>query len=166
MSPRNNRTARKAGSAFERNVANYLAEHVDDRIDRRVRTGAKDRGDIAGVRTFLGGRVVIECKNTTKALLGPWLRETDLERGNDDAVAGVVVHKRIGVSDRGEDIASQAVTMTLRDLAALLTGTRPPGELVTREPTTKRARAVVMPGTVPLPLPEFDTPIYPEGSST
>lgn len=116
----------KKGSAFERLIADCLAEHVDDRIDRRVKNGSKDRGDIAGVRTWPsptrpGGRVVVECKNTKAVALGPWVTEADIERGNDDALVGVVIHKRRGVADP----LDQYVTCTVRDLVALLTGERP-----------------------------------------
>ncbi|AYN58751.1 holliday junction resolvase [Arthrobacter phage Peas] len=112
-------TAKKAGSSFERLVADYLATHVDDRIDRRVKNGTKDRGDIAGLR-HMGHRVVIECKNTSKIALGGWATEAETERGNDDALAGIIVHKRVG-KGRPED---QWVTLTLGELVALLTGTR------------------------------------------
>ncbi len=110
---------RQKGSTFERMIADYLAEHVDDRIDRRVKTGAKDRGDIGGVR-WHGRRLVIECKNTSKTSLGTWATEADTERGNDDALAGLIVHKRHG---KGQ-AADQWVTMTLAELVALLTLTR------------------------------------------
>jgi len=92
----------------------------DDRIDRRVRTGARDCGDIGGVRAH-GQRVVLECKDVAKLALGAWVTEADIERGHDDAIAGFVVHKRVGTADPGD----QYVTGTLRDLAALLTGERP-----------------------------------------
>jgi len=117
---RNHASAKKAGTAFERKVADYLRDTVDDRIDRRVKTGAKDKGDIAGVR-HLGERVVLECKDTTRQEIGVWVNEADIERGNDDAIAGFVVHKRRGTTDPGD----QYVTGTLRDLVALLTGGRP-----------------------------------------
>lgn len=120
MSPRSRASAKAAGTRFERAVANWLAEHVDDRIDRRVKTGAKDRGDIGGVRAW-GQRVVLELKDCARLDLGGWVREADTERGNDDAAVGAVVHKRRGTADPGD----QYVTMTLRDLAALLTGDRP-----------------------------------------
>ncbi|WMI33004.1 holliday junction resolvase [Arthrobacter phage PeggyLeg03] len=116
---RNRASAKKAGSSFERLVADYLATHVDDRIDRRVKNGTKDRGDIAGLR-HMGHRVVIECKNTSKIALGGWATEAEVERGNDDALAGIIVHKRVG-KGRPED---QWVTLTLGELVALLTGTR------------------------------------------
>lgn len=112
-------SAKKAGSSFERSVADYLAEHVDDRIDRRVKNGAKDRGDIAGLRHH-GHRLVVECKNTAKTALGPWAAEAEVERGNDDALAGLIVHKRHG---KGQP-ADQWVTLTLGDLVALLTLSR------------------------------------------
>lgn len=112
-------SARKAGASFERLIADTLAAHVDDRIDRRVKSGAKDRGDIAGLR-HMGERVVIECKNTATVTLGAWARETETERGNDDALAGLIVHKRHGTADP----MAQWVTCTLGDLIALLTGSR------------------------------------------
>ena len=43
-------------------------------------------------------------------------------RGNDDAVAGLIVHKRHGKAAAGD----QWVHMTLRDLVSLLTGQRAP----------------------------------------
>ena len=116
---RNRLSAKKAGTAFERQVADYLNTHVDDRIDRRVKTGSKDRGDIQGLR-HMGERVVIECKNMARPSLGVWANEVEIERGNDDAVAGIIVHKRHG---NGQP-ADQWVTMTLGDFVALLTGSR------------------------------------------
>lgn len=117
---RSPRSAREAGTRFERSIADCLTERVDDRIDRRVKTGNKDRGDIGGLRAH-GQRVVIECKNVARLDLSGWINEADIERGNDDAVAGLVVHKRRGTTDPGD----QYVTLTLRDLIALLTGERP-----------------------------------------
>jgi hypothetical protein len=116
---RTHRSARKAGTAFESSVAAYLAAELDDdRIERRAKNGVKDRGDITGVKTIRGGRVVIECKNVATLALPAWLREAETEAGNDDAVIGVVVHKRRGVADPAE----QFVTMTLNTLARLLNG--------------------------------------------
>lgn len=110
-------SAKSAGTRFERQIADYLAEHVDDRIDRRAKTGSKDRGDIGGVRAH-GKRVVIECKNTSRPNLAGWINEAHTEAGNDDALVGVIAHKRHGVGDPGR----QWVTMTVADLASLITG--------------------------------------------
>ena len=117
---RSHASARAAGSRFERAIADYLAEHVSEFVDRRVKTGAKDKGDIAGLR-HMGQRVVLECKDVSRLNLSGWVDEADIERGNDDALAGFVVHKRRGTADPGD----QYVTGTVRDLVALLTGGRP-----------------------------------------
>ena len=116
--PRTRRSARTAGTRFERTIADALAAALDDdRIDRRARTGAKDRGDIAGLRLH-GQRVVVECKDAATLRLPEWTAEARTEAGNDDALVGVVVHKRRGVSDP----LSQWVSMTLADLVAILSG--------------------------------------------
>ncbi|MFB9924424.1 hypothetical protein ACFORO_10435 [Amycolatopsis halotolerans] len=121
---RSRSSARAAGTRFESSVARYLADVLaDDRVERRARTGAKDRGDIAGVRAPGGGRVVLECKDVARLNLAGWLAEAEVERGNDDALVGLVVHKRRGTTDP----ASQYVTCTLADLVALLAGARPAG---------------------------------------
>jgi len=118
--PRSRRSAKAAGARFEREVADWLATNVDDRIDRRVKTGAKDRGDIAGIRAH-GQKVVAELKNTAAWSPGTWLKEAETERQNDSALAGVVVAKRHGIADP----AQQVVLMTLADFAALVAGQRP-----------------------------------------
>ena len=118
--PRRSRaSAKDAGTRFERSVADFLANRLDDyRIDRRAKTGSKDRGDIAGVRTPSGARVVIECKDTARPDLPGWLRQAETERVNDGAAVGVVVHKKRGTADPAE----QYVTMSLETLAVLLEG--------------------------------------------
>jgi hypothetical protein len=127
---RSRASAKQAGARFERLIADALAEHVDDRIDRRVKTGSKDRGDVSGLRAaimnpttrtfYAPQRVVVECKDVARLDLSGWVNEADIERGNDDALAGLVVHKRRGHGDP----LDQYVTCTLRDLIALLTGER------------------------------------------
>ena len=119
--PRSRVSAKKAGTAFETLISKYLAEHVDGRIERRARAGASDRGDIAGLRA-MGNRVVVEAKDYGgRYRIGPWLTEAETERLNDDAHVGLVVAKRRGTTDPGE----QVVILTLRDLVALFTGERP-----------------------------------------
>lgn len=114
-------SAKKAGTSFERSIADCLAAQLDDdRIDRRAKTGSKDRGDIAGWR-YAGLRIVAECKNTSRLTIGTWITETETERLNDSADVGLVIHKRT----RKADPLDQYVTLTLRDLLTLLTGGRP-----------------------------------------
>lgn len=119
--PRTNRSARQAGGRFERQVADYLNTVLPEDIDRRVKRGAKDRGDISGVKAH-GKNLVLECKNTTRTHLAGWSAEAHTEAGNDDALAGIIIHKRHGKADP----AKQWVTMTLEDLAAILTGEEQP----------------------------------------
>ena len=113
-------SAKAAGTRFESAVAAYLRAALhDERIERRARNGNKDRGDISGL-IHMGGRIVAECKDTTRTELGRWAAEAEVERGNDDAVAGIVIHKRHGRGAPGD----QWVTMTLADLVSILTGAR------------------------------------------
>lgn len=115
---RSRASAKAAGTRFETTVATFLADALnDDRIERRARTGAADRGDIGGVRLH-GQRVVIECKSVARLALPEWTAEARKEAGNDDAIVGVVVHKRTGKADP----AQQWVSMTLADFVAILTG--------------------------------------------
>lgn len=130
---RNRASAKKAGSSFERQVADFLRDELnDDRIDRRVKTGNKDRGDIGGVRTIRGGRVVIECKSVSRDNLPLWIREAELERANDDAVIGVVAHKRFGSAQA----ADQYITMTLATFALLLNGGPDDRPVIVLDPMT------------------------------
>lgn len=113
-------SAKAAGSRFERMIADYLAKWVSEFIDRRVKTGAKDRGDISNLRAF-GQRVVAELKDSARIQIGTWLAEAEIERGNDDALAGVVIFKRTGKGQPGDQI----VMMTMVDFVAILAGSRP-----------------------------------------
>jgi hypothetical protein len=116
---RSRQSAKAAGTRFESLVAEFLSFRLaDDRIERRARSGAKDRGDIGGVRTIRGQRVVIECKDTARDNLPAWIREAEIERGNDDAAIGVVAHKKNGTGNP----ADQYVSMTLETFARLLEG--------------------------------------------
>lgn len=116
---RTRRSAKDAGTRFERSVADYLSESLgDSAIDRQVKTGSKDTGDIRGV--FIRGReVAVECKDYAgRSDLPEWYRQAEAERGNRDAAYGVVVWKRRGVSDPAE----QHVSMTLGTFAAICAG--------------------------------------------
>jgi hypothetical protein len=117
---RSNRSARAAGSAFESQITGALAKHLPhgEFIERRVTNGAKDRGDIGGVRTRSGERVVVECKNHSRMEIGRWVTEAHFEALNDNAIGGIVVHKRRGTVDPLE----QYVTMTLGDLIRIAWG--------------------------------------------
>lgn len=117
---RTRKSARAAGARFERQIADWLAQHLDDRIDRRVKRGVHDRGDLTGLR-HRGERVVAELKNTTRMNLPGWIREAHIEAMNDSARIGVVIHKRHGITDPSQQWAS----MTVADLAWLLGADHP-----------------------------------------
>lgn len=119
---RSRASARAAGTRFETSIVGYLATQLnDDRIERRAKNGSKDRGDVTGVRCN-GQRVVLELKDYGgRLLVGPWLNEAETERGNDDAGVGLVIAKRRGTTDPGD----QTVLMTVRDLVSLMSGRRP-----------------------------------------
>jgi hypothetical protein len=117
---RSRASAKKAGSTFERQIADYFALTVDDRIDRAVKRGTKDVGDVAGLR-FHGHKIAVEVKNTAKVLLSQWAAEAEAERQNLGALAGIVIHKRYGVTAPGK----QWVTMTVDDFVALMREERP-----------------------------------------
>lgn len=111
----------RKGASHERQVADFLRDNWDDRIDRRVRTGAKDCGDIANFRLH-NHRVVVECKNEKAINLAGWVTEAQQEAVNDGALCGIVVSKRKGKGDP----ADQYVVMTLGDLLKLLSSVMTP----------------------------------------
>jgi hypothetical protein len=119
--PRSRATAKAAGARFERLIADGLAEALEDtRIDRKVKTGSKDKGDIANVRTG-PHKIVIECKDRGgQFYAAEWVGEAEAERINDDALAGIVIAKRKGVTDPMQ----QYVVMTVSELVALIRGDR------------------------------------------
>jgi hypothetical protein len=105
----------RKGASFERSIADWWRDVWDDRIDRRVKTGAKDKGDLANVR--IGPyRIVVECKNEKGFHLAGWVKEAQAEARNDGALCGIVVAKRIGTANPGE----QYVIMTQSDLIQII----------------------------------------------
>jgi hypothetical protein len=117
---RNRSSAKAAGSRFEKSIADAFAWHLkDDRIERRVTNGARDRGDIGGVRTASGQRLTVEAKDYGGRLLpAQWIREAKAEAVNDGAAAGVVVAKRLGTTEPLE----QYVIMDVETLFILIQG--------------------------------------------
>ena len=136
---RSRTTAKQAGTQMERLVAEFLAFRLaDDRIERRAKNGSNDRGDITGVKTITGARVVIEVKNTHRDNLPAWIREAAVEAGNDDAPIGVVAHKKHGSANP----ADQYVSMTLETFARLLEGGVSSAPVIIPDPHTVIADAV------------------------
>lgn len=117
---RSRASAKAAGSRFERVLADWFKVHVSRFVDRKVRTGARDTGDLANVESASGLRITVEAKDYGgRFLVGPWLNEVEVERINDGGDVGLVIAKRRGVTDPG----AQVVITTVHDIAVLLTGT-------------------------------------------
>lgn len=113
---RNRASAKAAGQRWQRLVAAYLDKRLSADIEVRALSGAKDRGDVQGVRAF-GERVVIEAKDYNGEYhVSEWLTEAEKERDNDGAAIGVVAAKRRGKGDAGDGV----VMMTLATFAWIL----------------------------------------------
>jgi hypothetical protein len=100
--------ARRKGSAFARDVCDYLRDRLGLPVERRVDGGTKDRGDVAGIP-----RWVLELKNCRQMDLAGWMAEAEKEAANDGAKFYAVVHKR-----RMKGVAQAYVTMPLEVYAA------------------------------------------------
>lgn len=124
---RNRASAKQAGSAQERVIADYLKEVTNnDDIDRAPRHGVRDIGDIANLK-FRGHRIAIEvkdckheyctkCNRVTGMKLAEWTKEAIDEADNYNALAGFAVVKRRGVTDPSK----QWVIGTLDQLVSLI----------------------------------------------
>ena len=116
---RTRKTAKQAGARFERIIADFLRDNLDDRIDRKVKAGAADKGDIANVRDSHNRRICIEAKDYGGRLQpAQWLKEAQQEAANDSAYAGIVIAKRKGTTNP----ADQYVLTDLATLTRLLKG--------------------------------------------
>lgn len=111
--------AKQKGTKFETSIVNWLRDRLGDlSIERRTLNGSRDRGDISGISTIRGYRVVIECKAQARHSLAEWLEEARVEAGNDDAALGVVIFKKRGTANPAE----QYVLMDAESFAILLEG--------------------------------------------
>jgi G:T-mismatch repair DNA endonuclease (very short patch repair protein) len=99
------------GTAFETLIVRYLQEHGFPYAERRALAGVNDLGDITGTPG-----VVWECKNHKTLSFSEWLVEAEVERANANADLGVVIAKRRGKGDAGEQYA----VMTVAALVELL----------------------------------------------
>lgn len=112
--------SKQKGTKFESLIVAALQEHLGPEICRRTTNGHRDRGDVHGLY-IRGLRTVAELKNTKAAQLGSHWNEVEVERGHDDADVGLLIHKRHG---KGQAL-DQWVTLTVRELLTIITGTRP-----------------------------------------
>lgn len=103
--------SKRKGTAFERLVADYLAEAIPG-VDRRALHGNHDHGDIAGIPGW-----VLELKATRAIDLAGALDEARLEAKN----AGVANYAAV-VKRRSKGVAQAYFVMTLADAVRLLAG--------------------------------------------
>lgn len=99
----------RLGASFERAVADLFAT-VFPFADRRVKTGAKDKGDIGGVPGW-----VFECKNEKSIRLAAYMDEATIECENAGADWYAAIVKR-----RGKNVAQAYAVMPLWQLIELL----------------------------------------------
>ena len=88
---RSRASAKQAGTRFESAIVDYLASRGWRHAERRAKTGALDKGDIAGIPG-----VVIEAKDVAKITLAEFLREAQVEAENAGALVGAAWIKRRG----------------------------------------------------------------------
>lgn len=80
----------RKGAAWERAVADYLRDVGGfEFADRRVKTGAKDKGDIAGIRNH-----AVEAKDEKAISLSSYMKELEVEMQNAGAEFGAAIVKR------------------------------------------------------------------------
>ncbi len=110
----------KRGPQFEKHLVEYLRSCFGDgTIERRVRGGRNDRGDVAGI-FWRGEPFVIEAKNVSKLRPAQWFEELENECGNADTDMGAIVYHRPGKGEKS--MGEQGVLMTLATLVRLLGG--------------------------------------------
>lgn len=101
------------GTKAESALVSYLKTRGFRYVERRAKSGRKDRGDIAGIPG-----VVIEVKSQARFDLAGWVREARLEAINDDAPTWFVVVKAPG---KGLEKADEWYAVTsVRVMADLL----------------------------------------------
>ena len=101
--------SKRKGNAFERLIADYLAERIHC---ERIPAGATlDRGDL------WTEPAAIQCKDCRTLSLGAWLRDAIEQQRNAGKRLHALVVKRKGVTAP----ADQIVVMTLEQFRELLT---------------------------------------------
>ena len=102
------------GSSYERSIVNYLKDNGFADAERTRAGWADDRGDIHGVKSQDGTPFTFECKNHRGDSLPGWTKELEREVSNAKGLVGVVVHKRHGTTDPGEQFASMPLAMLVQ----------------------------------------------------
>ena len=80
-------------------------------VERRARSGNKDKGDLSGVP----GNIVIEAKNVRQMNLAGWIDELRVEKENAGAAQGAVIFPR-----RNRECGHAYVLLELDDYMELI----------------------------------------------
>jgi len=108
----NGRAMKARGSAFERDVAQFLREHGHRFVERAYGAGrSDDRGDLDGLPGW-----VLECKAHKTLDLAGWMAEAERERTCGRQPFAAVIAKR-----RGKPTSDAYVVLDLATFARLLT---------------------------------------------
>lgn len=105
------------GTAAESAVVTYLQSRGWNHAERRTLTGAKDKGDVAGIYG-VAGAVVVEVKACKTQSVPAWLREAKAEQHNAGAALGVVISKPVGVGTT--NVGEWHAHLTVQQLCDLL----------------------------------------------
>ena len=101
------------GSAYERSIVNYLRDNGYN-ADRTRAGWTDDRGDVHGITDSEGRPFTFECKNHRRDNLSGWIMELKREVANAGGNVGVVVHKKNGTTEPGEQFASLPLSMLVQ----------------------------------------------------
>jgi hypothetical protein len=108
----------RKGSSWEKECADYLGE-VFPGVERRVKSGRYDRGDIAGLPN-----VTIECKAERAIDLPGYLGELDVEQGHTGDTFGFVF-----IKNRRHSVGDGYAVMSIERARTLLCLLRDKGML-------------------------------------
>lgn len=102
--------SKRKGTAFERDVVDYLTGNGFPHAERRALEGVNDRGDVAGIPG-----VVLEAKNHKTIDLGGFMVELEREQKRAAAELGLLVVKR-----RMHNVARAYAVMPFEQAVAML----------------------------------------------
>ena len=107
--------SKQKGTLAETAVADFLRQTFPA-VERRILSGANDKGDIAGVPSC-----VVEVKNQKSYKIHEWMKETETERLNAGSDIGILVIKPngVGVSKVGQwwaVVSLETITELIKEL--------------------------------------------------
>ncbi len=110
---RNRASAKTAGTRWATAIAEWCKEQGYSYAERRATTGAKDKGDIAGLP------VVIEAKDHARVTLAAFVKEANVEAVNAGVEVGVAWVKRVGKTSPADGYVVMDGAAFLRLLAVV-----------------------------------------------